>query len=147
MYQINKDVEQLLEAHGIKIKSRIDILTFKTVTFDCPKCNAKIRIAFDPEEVAVHVPGTGIANIVLDLPCQHVFVASIDRKLKIRSFMEIEQRIHATSERLDIRFLRTQEIALDSLHKQLVTEETNHSVQFKIFEELTRIRKIIRSIS
>jgi hypothetical protein len=70
MYQINKDVEQLLEAHGIKIKSQIDMLTFKTVAIDCPKCNAKIRIAFDPEEVASHIPGTGIANIVLDLPAR-----------------------------------------------------------------------------
>lgn len=147
MYQINKNVEQLLESHGIKIKSQIDMLTFKIVAIDCPKCNAKIRIAFDPEEVASHIPGTGIANIVLDLPCQHVFVASIDRKLKIRAFTEIEQGIHATSERLDIRFLRNQEHALDSLHKQLVTEATNTGIQYKIFEELTRIRKIIKSIS
>jgi hypothetical protein len=43
--------------------------------------------------------------------------------------------------------LRNQEHALDSLHKQLVTEATDTGIQFKIFEELTRIRKIIKSIS
>ena len=146
MYQMDDDVKEILDAHGIRLKSNVDVMQFKTVTVDCPRCNAKIRVAFDQDEVKARVPGTGIANIILDLPCKHVFVASIDRNMKVRAFMEIDQGIHVTSERLDIRFLKDQERALKSLHEQLSNEDGKADVQFKVFQELTRVRKLINGV-
>jgi len=145
MYQIDDEIKEIMESHGIRLKSRLDALQLKTVVIDCPTCHAKTRLAFDPVQVASKISGKGISNVIVSLPCKHVIVAHVDKEVKIRGLLEIEQGINVSSEPLDVRLLREQVHALENLHAQLVKEGTT-DMQFKVFGELARIRKVINGI-
>jgi len=145
MYEITNEVKEILDSYGINIKSRLNELCLKSTIIDCPRCGSKTRILYDPEIVKKKVPGSGIANVVIKLPCSHEFVAHVDKAFNIRGLIEIEQEIHVSTERLDIRYLKEQIEVLEKLHAKLV-EDKAIDLQYKIFTELARMRKVLNSI-
>jgi hypothetical protein len=142
---ISEEIKAILESYGIKDATRLNSLDLKSTMIDCPKCDGKARVSFDPDNVAAKIPGTGIANIIVHLPCDHCFVASVDKDFKVRGMLEIEMDIHISTERIDIRYLREKIRALEELHARL-KEEKNQNLQYKVFTEIARLRKAMERI-
>jgi len=145
MFEMDKEITEILESYGISLDTRINQMLLKSVIVDCPRCGGKFRVAFDPVKVEKRFSASGIVNIEFDLPCSHSFIGYVDREFKVRGLVEFEKDIVASAERIDIRFMKEQQKALEQLHAKLVDEGTTE-MQYKVFTELARLRKALNSI-
>jgi hypothetical protein len=145
MFEMDKEIVEILESYGISLDVRMNQMLLRSVIVDCPKCGGKFRVAFDPVKVEKRFSDTGIVNIEFDLPCSHSFIGYIDREFKVRGLVEFEKYIVASAERIDIRFMKEQEKALEQLHSKLLDEGTPE-MQYRVFTELARLRKAMNSI-
>lgn len=143
---MDKEITDILESYGINVKPRINELSLRSFIVDCPTCNAKSRFSFDPDDFKGKSSDTGIFNVLLELPCSHVFLAHVDREFKIRGTVRIETGIHFSVDRIDMRYLKEQESALEKLHLKLASGGGNANIQYKVFKELERIRKAMNGI-
>lgn len=141
--KFDDELMELLES--IPSEPKTDMLDFKSMIIDCPVCSEKYRVTFDTKEVNSNAGDDGMANVHLKLSCGHDFLVRIDKSIKARGFTTIHSGIHATSEKLDVRYLKEAEVKLANYHEKLV--QTKDDKAFRIFQELKKIRKEISNLS
>ena len=141
--KFDDELMDLLES--IPSEPKKDLIEFKSIILDCPACSEKYRVTFDTREVNEKACENGIGNVHLKLSCGHDFIIHVDKSIKARGFTEINSGIHATSEKLDVRYLKEAEVKLSNYHEKLVKIKDDKA--FRIFQELKKVRKEIAGLS
>lgn len=135
--------EEIQSMMGISSHGKEKIEGLKTIILDCPGCSLKSKVTLNEDEfVESNKKSNGISNVIVDLPCNHIFVFYIDSGFKIRGYTRINDEINVTVEKVDDTSLREWEKKLKDLHGKL--NAVNDPRTYKVFQELIKIRKELK---
>ena len=144
---MDEQVEEILQLLNNSSNNTKNTMELKRLLVDCPECEEKARISFNINEFNNLKMENGLANIIVELPCNHFFLMHVDKEFRIRGYIKINDAIHVVSEKIDVKYLREMESRLRIYHDKLIVDDPRDPRAYKIFQELGNIRKKIDKLS